>query len=111
MGNSDPRFVTLQRSVWNSLHRQEFYAHGGPDVDLLASWRKFPAPLLDSEDDQIIGILIRRDQILAGRVNVEVSRRAAAGRRVAPAAKHARGVDGEPRDRVHAAVGAVDELT
>ena len=67
--------------------------------------------MIDLEDGDVIGALIAGDDVLAGRVDAEVARRAAERFLVAGSGELAGFfVDREDRQAVVTAVGAIDEL-
>ena len=91
--------------------RQEPHAHRGRHWHRIARRLQQSGRLIDGEDQQRAGALIRGEQITAGRVDGEVARRAATSLPCLHERQRAlRRVDPEQRNAVVPPVRAVDEL-
>jgi len=90
------------------LGRDELNANRHGNADQLAHLRELAAGLIDLEHGDIIGALIARDDVCAGWINAEISRRSAERFLMADRGQLARFfIDGKDRQAIVAAVGAI----
>src|SRR5579862_5604778 len=94
-----------------SLHRHKLHTHRSIYLERLPGRRELSGCLVDAKDDDVVRLLVCRQQKISARIDVKAAWNLALGRSVVDRCERpSLRVDGENRNAVVAAIGGVKEL-